>query len=133
MNKLNEMKDSHTLECEDVVICGTTVSVAVLQDSDPANKPHVCIPLNTLQRIIADANYSRANLSDIKSAFIRLLRDDVHNIKDYVGALDEELSFHRTVNILAKATTKPKPQDDSSDNTPKVVGKIDLSKQDVAY
>ena len=133
MNKLNEMKDSHTLECEDVVICGTTVSVAVLQDSDPANKPHVCIPLNTLQRIIADADYEKTSFSDIKSAFIQSLRDNVHNMSEYVLTLDEELSFHRTVNILAKATTKPKSQDDSSDDTPKVVGKIDLPKQDVAY
>ena len=127
MNKANSMKDSITLECEDVVICGTTVSVAVLQDSDPASKPHVCIPLDTLQRIIADAKYDTADFSDIKTAFIRTLRDYAHNMEDYVGRLDNELSFHRVVNLLAKATTKPKPQEVNDKNTSNVEDIFDVT------
>ena len=127
MNQANTTNESNVLQTEDVIINGTTLSVAILQDIDPVAKTHVCIPLTTLQRIIKLANYKKASFDDIKSQFIQELRDDVHDMTDYVLTLDEELNFHRVVNLLAKATTEPKPQEVDNNIWPNVVGDITLA------
>jgi hypothetical protein len=124
MNKANTTKDSTELQSQEVLVNGKPLNVILLQDI-PDDNVQIMIPLATLRRIIADAKYDTADTSDIKTAFIRKLRDDVHSMPEYVSALNDEHSFHHVVNILANCTVAPQDVDNKPSTA--VVGRIDLA------
>ena len=49
----------------------------------------------------------KADFHEIRADFIDKLNYKTHNMEDFVDLLQDELSFHRTVNQLIEAKEKP--------------------------
>jgi len=79
--------------------------------------------LETLQRLAK--NLSTTNFRAVKSAMLDMIRE-CDTLEQMCAVMENELKFHKTVNLINTITKEDVDASDTSLSHPQVVGKIDL-------
>lgn len=79
--------------------------------------------LETLQRLTK--NLSTTNFRAVKSAMLDMIRE-CDTLEQMCAVMENELKFHKTVNLINTITKEDVDASDTSLSHPRVVGKIDL-------
>jgi len=79
--------------------------------------------LETLQRLAK--NLSTTNFRAVKSAMLDMIRE-CDTLEQMCAVMENELKFHKTVNLINTITKEDVDASDTSLSYPQVVGKIDL-------
>lgn len=79
--------------------------------------------LSTLKRLTK--NLSTTNFRAVKTAMIDMIRE-CDTLEQMCDVMENELKFHRTVNLINTITKEEVDASDTSLSKPQIIGKIDL-------